>query len=175
MRSPILAVVSSIAMLSCGPTQNDPVRYGVVKVWIAPGWISYDTGRIRDAMRTLQRLGPVFIETTIESEADVTVHRFKSSDCTLDGAGGWIVGSTRVEVDPVCAAGDDAFRSIVSHEVGHAVGMQHVCRFAGESTFCSPVGYGDAVMNPTIRTDDAVPDDVPTELDLAEFRRVYRK
>ena len=44
------------------------------------------------------------------------------------------------------------FGSIVFiHELGHFLGMDHVCRSAGETRdfTCSPVGYDpDSIMNP---------------------------
>ncbi len=87
------------------------------------------------------------------------------------------------EVDPACAAGYTELRAAVGHEIGHALGMGHVCFTAGELADCS-VGIGPAMMNPQIAYGDildampgdplGVATDVPTALDLSEYSRTRR-
>lgn len=166
-----------LGILSCNPSQSDPVRYGVVKVWADPNWIPYDQERIRSVLTNLQALGPAFVLTANPSEADVLVSPYEANNCTTDGAGRYFPGTRRVEVDPVCTPGDIFFRATVGHEIGHALGMKHICRRTEEVSDCSPVGYGEAMMNPyyhevDLSGDFVNPSENPTELDLAEFRRV---
>lgn len=129
----------------------------------------------------IEALGPRFVEAGEgnRSAARVIVQPYDSEGCTL-GAGSWIVGSRVVEVDPDCAAGDTAFRQAVGHEIGHALGMRHVCAHPGDAVDCSPVGFGDAMMNPSLggggeSFDPMLAQDEPTPLDLAEYRRVYAR
>lgn len=175
------------AFLGCDPpTQSDPVRYGTVTVFIAPEWLSLDKARIRDELVNLDALGPHFVEAGEgnRSVARIIVQPFDSQGCSL-GAGRWEVGSRVVEIDPDCTPGDTVFRQAVGHEVGHALGMVHICQHAGDALDCSPVGYGPAMMNPQLgggtpgtigfheAFSDALGEDAPTPLDLAEYRRVF--
>ena len=175
-----LAFTALLLALGCDPpTQADPVRYGEVRVFIAPEWLALDKARIRDELALLNALGPHFVEAGEggRSTARVIVQPFDSRGCTL-GAGRWEVGSRVVEVDPTCTHGDTAFRSAVGHEVGHALGMAHVCQRPGDALDCSPIGYGPAMMNPSLggggeSFDPALADDAPTPFDLAEYRRTH--
>jgi hypothetical protein len=173
------------ALWGCDPpTQSDPVRYGTVTVFIAPEWLNLDKGRIREELRNLDALGPHFVEAGEgnRSAARIVVQPFDAQGCTL-GAGRWEVGSRVVEIDPTCTPGDTAFRQAVGHEVGHALGMTHVCQRAGDAPDCSPVGHGPAMMAPRLggtpvigfgeAFSDTLGEDAPTPLDLAEYRRVF--
>jgi hypothetical protein len=179
MKRFLLGLFSLCLLVACDPpSQHDPVRYGEVKVWLGPGWLNYDRQRIEQQLTYLHRLGPAFSLTTDQDAANVLLYRFESPNCELFGAGRWFQGSRRVEIDPVCTQGDTVFRMTVGHEIGHVLGMGHVCLRDREVPNCSPVGYGQAMMNPFIwERDDAefwVAQEEPTELDLAEFRRVRR-
>lgn len=162
----------------CEPTtQHNPDIYGRVTVFLASEWLPIDRPRLREALGNLNRLGPAFVETEFATQADVVIRPFESPGCAATGQ--HRVGTRVAEVDPACTPGDTAFRTAVAHEVGHVLGMGHVCRYEGEVSACSPVGYGSAVMNPyrweAANPLDPVPaTDSPTELDLAEFRRVRR-
>lgn len=167
-------------LASCTPTQHDPATYGTVRVFIAPEWLPIDRQRIRDELARLGALGPAFVEAGEggRSTAQVVVQPFDSRQCSL-GAGRWEVGSRIAEVDPTCTAGDTAFRAAVGHEVGHVLGLHHVCARPGDAPDCSPVGYGPAMMAPTLGSsvegfDAALSQDEPTVLDLAEYRRARR-
>lgn len=179
MKRFLLGLLSLCLLVACDPpSQHDSVRYGEVKVWLGPGWLNYDRQRIEQQLTYLHRLGPAFSLTTDQDAANVLLYRFESPNCELFGAGRWFQGSRRVEIDPVCTQGDTVFRMTVGHEIGHALGMGHVCTRDREVPDCSPVGHGQAMMNPFIwERDDAefwVAQEEPTELDLAEFRRVRR-
>lgn len=170
-----------LLLLACeSPSQHNPSRYGEVSVFIASEWLDIDRRRIREQLLTMNRLGPLFTETSFASTARVIVRRFESQNCVTTGAGRHFLGTRVAEIDPVCTQGDTAFRTTVGHEVGHVLGMAHVCRYDNEVSDCSPVGRGDALMNPTLGEDEdpLAPIrfyDSPTELDLAEFRRVWAR
>lgn len=165
-------------LLGCSDSQHDTTRYGTVKVYVAPEWIAYDRARIVDELAQLAALGPAFVTTDDAFTADVLVRPWVSPDCSRRG-GQVTVGTRVAEVDPVCALGDDAFRAFVGHEIGHVLGMLHICREAGDGPDCSPSVTGrPALMNPSPFEDSGddlaglIATDRPTALDLAEFRRV---
>ena len=161
------------------PTQHDPATYGAVVVELDPAWTPTERGNIARALDNLERLGPDFNLTPTPRPESVRIVRWHSPDCGSFGVGRHTLGTHVVEVDPACTTGPTALRAAVAHELGHALGMHHVCRQAGPREECSPVGHGDAMMNPQLGEFDAhgeytVPQDEPTALDLAEFRRVFR-
>lgn len=180
MRHIFYAFAFCAALLGCSPPdQHAPEVFGTVRVWISPAWLPIDRPRIVEQLANLGRLGPQFVVADAPSYADVLVYPFESDDCQRTGAGRWFSGTRRIEVDPACTGGDTAFRTAIGHEIGHAIGMRHVCMYEDETTDCSPVGFGRAMMNATIDEGDdplaPVPfTDRPTELDLLEYARVFR-
>lgn len=92
-------------------------------------------------------------------------------------------GASRIIIDPVCTRGEHEFKTAFMHELGHSLGMIHVCRTQDNQSNCSSVGRGSAVMNPSIVYDPQVQDElgeqlgaIPTweiqDLDIKEFCRV---
>lgn len=167
-----------ILLSACeGPSQNNPTLYGSVTVFFSSDWLPADQARLRQTLTNLSRLGPDFVVTESASLADVVVQRFESPGCVV--AGRHFVGTRVAQVDSACTQGDTAFRTALAHEIGHVLRMGHICREDQEVESCSPVGVGPAIMNPYLWEGEdplaPVPStDIPTELDLAEFRRVRR-
>lgn len=181
------ALVALVVAVGCdAPSQHDPSRYGEVRVYVDPTWLRVDQAQIEQELTNLNALGPRFVraEDGERSTARVIVQPYNTArGCQLEAAR-WIFGTRIVEVDRTCKVSESAFRQAIGHEIGHALGMNHICERAGDAVDCSPVGFGDAMMGPRIRQSDDGPGfgevysgtlgfDEPTELDLAEFRRVY--
>lgn len=180
MRRLLLSLLLCAALFGCSsPDQHEPNVYGTVHVWIAASWLPIDRPRIIEQLANMNRLGPTFVVDDTPYYADVLIYRFDSDDCKRTGAGRWWVSTRSIEVDPVCTQGDTAFRTAIGHEIGHVLGMRHICTHHQKTNDCSPVGFGRAMMNPTLTEGEdplaPVPfTDLPTELDLLEFRRVFR-
>lgn len=171
------------------PSQRDPARYGTRRVHVTTGdgvpgaFASSYVPTIEQALRDAEALGPAFARVLDRAQADVTIEHFDAGPMCAGGAGQHTLGTNVVRIDPVCTQGSLVMRAAVIHELGHWLGMSHVCRQAGEATDCSPVGFGQATMNPSLTYGDptGLPFDTahvglapafqPTELDLAEFRR----
>ena len=100
----------------------------------------------------------------------------RPASCTC--AGLYTLGSAVARIDESRTPGELAWESVAAHELGHWLGLQHVCRYQGEAADCSPVGYGPAVMNPSVYEQalpdgaDAIPTTSFTTLDLLECNRV---
>lgn len=185
MKRALVALLALVALAGCDPpSQADPARYGTVRVFIDPEWLDVDEALIVRELARLEALGPAFVSAGEggRSTARVAVQAFVSRDCTTDAAH-WEVGSRVVEIDRTCFTSESTFSQAIGHEIGHALGMGHVCLRAGDAAECSPVGFGPAMMNPRISADgpgpgfheawlDALGEADPTPLDLAEYRRV---
>jgi len=178
------------------PNQHNPAKHGTVQVRLGPGWTAAERATILSEFPMLERLGPRF-EWAPDGDLSapsppgpvrgiirhVVVYRgdWGPAGCRSRGfgAGYYDTVAYTVWVDPVCAPGE-ALAAVFAHEVGHALGMGHVCRSAGDTTpdaRCSPVGYDPhSVMNPGMPEasglDLSVPPLAPSYKDLEEFNRV---
>lgn len=150
------------------PNHHNEARWGVVHIQMdtlgADGWSQHHVDVARSVLPELNRLGPTFV---IGGDGDHAV-RVVSVDLTdpttgqcnaRNGVGRFVTNNlthdSHIEIDPTCTHGDDEFRTVLMHEVGHFLGMQHVCGVDDHLTpQCSPVGRGIAVMNPSIVVDD---------------------
>jgi hypothetical protein len=181
----ILMVVAIFAA-SCAdaPSQHDPARHGRVLVFYgADDWTSQQRDAFAAELLAMEALGPDFTLAT-ELAADVVVRHWDSGDGCTHGAADYTAATHTIRIDPVCTHGDLELRTALGHELGHFLGMTHVCRSSGELPVCSPVGTGAALMNPRlsygdpeITTDRVYDGEVapvwPHALDLAEFNRVH--
>lgn len=186
-----IALLFSVLSTACSPTQHDQSRYSTVTVAFgapldsAGPWRSDQLVELRAELAALNALGPTFVEAS-EGSAQIVVRPFDSGPGCALGAARFTPGTTFVEIDPSspCTNGFTELRAAMGHEVFHAVtgSRTHVCFTAGELPDCSPVGYGPAMMNPQISYGDpidpnggplGVATDVPTDLDLAEWRRTH--
>jgi hypothetical protein len=185
-----LLVVFVLAAGCVSPDQHDAAKYGTYGVALAAPfkhadptldagpWRPDQVDVIAKCYQTFERLGPLFPIVT-EGQARILLRPYNASvDSTDPRQGGrYSPGSPIVECDPARTPGYEALCACVAHETGHFLGMQHICMQADEVPDCSPVGYGVAVMNPSIvygdtAKNETVSQSTPTGLDLAEFRRV---
>lgn len=180
-----LALVSLVACVS--PSQHDETKWGTMTVALGPSlaeglpWRPDQAAEIQKALGAAEALGPAF-PLVSEADAEAVIRPFFSKGPCKPGmqVGRFSLGAHFVECNPDCAKGYPELRTCVLHEIGHLLGMGHVCVKHREVPDCSPVGYGYASMNPQIAYGDAFDDtdvsvstDVPTDLDLAEYRRVH--
>jgi len=173
------------------PNHHNPAKWGTVHIHLAdgPGGFSrLQTEQVRLILPELNRLGPTFVlggngENSIRVVNAVQTTG-RTGDCRINGTARYmtneLTGESHIEIDPRCTHGNLEFRTALMHEVGHALGMQHICRIDEERDDCSPVGRGLAVMNPNLvyREDQATAGLIPTfeiqPLDIQEFERVAR-
>jgi hypothetical protein len=174
---------------------HDEARYGVHKIRLS-GWREPHMTWARETLPSLSRLGPSFqIVETGENVVVLNIAQVTSfSQCSSSHAvafqsnrpigsdGG--VGESRIVIDPVCTRGEFEFKAAFAHEVGHSLGMRHVCRSRDNLRLCpTNTPLGRAVMNPSLVYDndsaDSLGEDIgaqPTweiqDLDIQEFCRV---
>jgi hypothetical protein len=176
------------------PNQHDERKWGVVHVHLSDNFSQHHQAQAAEAMQELSRLGPTFVlggegPNSVEV-VSVDLTNGHPGNCSARGAARYdlsIRGESKIFIDPTCTQGNLEFRTALMHEVGHALGMQHVCLAREDRRDCSPVGRGFAVMNPNLvnevgerdtsfESTDTGP--VPTfqiqDLDLREFQRVAR-
>jgi hypothetical protein len=179
MKAALLAALAAL-VLSCAASQHAPSRYGTVRVGFAErGFRADHLSAMRNQLRALEALGPSFAETS-PTIAEIVVAAVDANGCEHGAAWSDATRAT-VYIDIACVTGPEELRAALGHEIGHQLGMQHICRPRERRADCSPVGVGYAMMNTAVSHGDAfaegppfaVPTLEPTALDLAEFRRVH--
>lgn len=187
-----LSVVLLVVLIGCsGSSQYNPAVYGRHRVFVAFGtsvpiaFVPADRIWIEAALQHASTLGPDFELVEQETGATLRVERWRSTDCRAEAS--QTTGNT-VRVDPECFAAHMFAQAAIVHGIGRAIGLRYVCRYANETSECSPVGMGRAVMNPVLSFGDGTGPDVsgidrrpselpafiPTALDLAEARARLR-
>lgn len=190
----VLLVVSGILFAKFrDPAQHNQAKFGTYKIRL-DGWDGTPNEQYRrwasETLGELNRLGPTF--QIVTGEADIAVTKIdlatSSRDCQTLPVIVYVPrtpsGQPRIMIDPVCTNGEMEFKTAFMHEIGHSLGMSHVCRLSDNRSDCSSVGRGPAVMNPNLlyenvnNTDDTdqVIGPQPTwqfqSLDFKEFCRV---
>lgn len=156
------------------PNANDN-RLGTVSVYFPA---TVPTQVTTNTLAELSRLGPTFTQAANSYTADVVVTTSYQDNCT--SAGYHRLATNVATIFTNCTHSPEMMQLALMHEIGHVLGMTHVCRNAiTNETTCSPVGYGPAFMNPVIEdgyTEDLVPNRglqyELTSLDIAEYRRI---
>lgn len=184
------------------PDQHNPEVYGTVQVRLDPSWHPDERARMEPQLARMNRLGPTFEwapasnteapgrSRTVGLLYTAVVRRgdWGPDGCRTTGVAFYDTWRHVIWIDPVCAPGE-ILPAALGHELGHFLGMRHICRSAGErgAYQCSPVGYDRAsIMNPSIALDPGVaellngrdpnapPPLDPSFEDLAEFRTAIR-
>jgi len=179
----ILGAVGCLA----GPDQHNEAKYKTYTVAFGPSldadarpWAPAELAELEKETRVLWALGPTVLIVG-EGEAQFVLRPFVADTpvghCAA-GSGRFHPGSAYAECDPACTDGFGGLRQCYGHEFGHWTGMLHICRPGETGADCSSVGQGDGMMNrridyPTAQYGDLVSHDIPTVLDLAEFRRTH--
>jgi hypothetical protein len=125
----------------------------------------------------------------VDSGGDVIVLIDQNQTSTRNCYAGDFLRSQRViTLYPTCITSETEFKSTFMHEVGHALGLSHICRRDGEINDCSPIVHGVSIMNPGLDYTDAfenqsvfdeinrissVPATEITELEIKEFNRIW--
>jgi hypothetical protein len=159
------------------PNNQSIATYGTVRVAAAASlydptltWSADQMSTIRHALKTASHLGPEFVLVANEGQADVVIYRTEFN-CARGEGGQFIPGTRFIEIDPICVSSSIDLETVVVHELGHYVGMKHICLLDAPEdtqTGCSPVGRGPAALNPELMRYGQV-----TELDIMEFRRAW--
>ncbi len=186
-----IVVVALNIFLRSHPNNHNEAVYGKVRVSVDASlrdptdrWSADQMRVIRRALGEAQRLGPTV--QLVEGETDVTIYK-ADLDCVEQGVARFFPNTRIIEIDPRCTTSDLELQAAVLHELGHYLGMSHVCTAKGQAGSCSPVGTGDSIMNPglvTVDENDQGPgfDEVwtgpypqweITELDVKEFVRSW--
>lgn len=174
------------------PNHHNWQKWGEVHVHLSENFTAHQREQAEEALQELNRLGPKFVlggegvnNITVLS---VDLTNGTPANCQERGAARYDLtpsGESRIFIDPTCTQGNLEFRTALMHEIGHSLGMQHVCLPNEERRDCSPVGRGLAIMNPNLvneigemntSIESSDPGPIPTfrvqELDVKEFERV---
>lgn len=157
-------------------------RPRVVRVAIQPGVWDGQESLIRNTIASMGIPG-VRLEF-VDTNAHVRVIRWANLPCDpprphCHARGCYEHPANVIYLDPAMLPADVVWIHVVIHEVLHYLGALHVCRVPHESPVCSTVGYGVAIMNPSVGVPEWVangkyrnaPLTALTALDWAELRR----
>ena len=156
-----------VLVMGClAPRRHPPT----LRIQIESRFSSYEHRQFLEALPALRTLGFNPVEVQQDQTHDVVIRYWDNLDphSKLIGLTTW--DTDYVQIASARVASEPQLRAIVLHELGHWLGMNHVCLFPGERPTCSTVGYGVAIMNPEITLDHV---QVYTNLDILEFRRVW--
>lgn len=135
-----------------------------------PGFTGYELRLFHEALPSFSTMDIRFVVTDNPGSADLIVKPWYNPDYSDGRVGLYPGGTNYVMIATSRLETDEQFRAILLHEIGHWMGLSHVCLFADvrDRSDCSPVGVGEAVMNPVISSQHV---QQFTTLDIAEFHR----
>lgn len=188
----VLGAVSGLSALIYNvtkPNSHNETKYGVYKINLS----GEEWGRLNrrqlvlETLPELNRLGPTM--RLVDSGGDVLVLIDQNQSTTRNCYSGDFMRSQRViTLYPTCISSNIEFKSTFMHEIGHSLGMNHICRKDGEVNDCSPIVRGISIMNPGLDYTDvfenqsifdeinrisSVPSIEIVDLDIKEFNRVW--
>lgn len=113
----------------------------------------------------------VFIGKWNNVSLNPETHRYER--CGNEQMGIYRRGTSYVRIDPDCVSTEQQFIVLAIHELGHYLGLSHVCREDNRtSDTCSSVGKGLAIMNPFLSLDHPIR---ISSLDLLEYERAFEQ
>jgi len=188
----VLGAVSGLSALiynATKPNNHNETKYGVYEINLSGDeWGRFNRRQlILETLPELNRLGPTM--RLVDSGGDVLVLIDQNQSTTRNCYSGDFMQSQRViTLYPTCITSDIEFKSTFMHEIGHSLGMNHICRRNGEVNDCSPVVHGISIMNPGLDYTDvfenqsvfdeinrisSIPSIEVVDLDIKEFNRVW--
>jgi hypothetical protein len=188
----VLGAVSGLSALiynTTRPSNHNEAKYGVFEINLnGEAWGQANRRRLaEETLPELNRIGPTI--KLVDSGGDVIVLIDQNQTSTRNCYAGDFLRSQRViTLYPTCITSETEFKSTFMHEVGHALGLSHICRRDGEINDCSPIVHGVSIMNPGLDYTDAfenqsvfdeinrissVPATEITELEIKEFNRIW--
>jgi len=142
---------------------------------------------IVETLQELNRIGPTV--RLVDSGEDISVLIDTNQQYTRNCYAGEYIASQRVIIiHPGCIRSSIELKSTFMHEVGHALGIGHICRKQAEVNDCAQSTYGISFMNPGLDYTDAfesqsvfneinrissIPSIEVTHREVNEFKRVW--
>jgi hypothetical protein len=154
----VIAVLVNVIAHFTKTNNHNETKYGTYSIKMV-GWEGTGNDNFnkwaKESLPELNRLGPTF--QLVEKNENISVVRIDVADnfkeCATKVGIAFetdAMGKHRIIIDPVCVTGELEFKTAFMHEIGHSLGMQHVCRPNEKRSDCSSVGRGTAVMNPNL-------------------------
>jgi hypothetical protein len=188
----ILVVAFGIAALIYNLTKlnnHNEIKYGIYEINLnGEEWKRFNRRElILETLPELNRLGPTM--RLVDSGGDVLVLIDQNQTFTKNCfAGEFLLSQRIITLYSTCIRSDIEFKSTFMHEIGHSLGLMHICRRDREVNDCSPIGHGISIMNPGLDYIDvfenqsvfdeinqisSIPSIEIVDLDIKEFNRIW--
>lgn len=174
-------VVSSVPQHRYGNNQQQQnidaggtptVTPDLIRVQIDTRFTESEHRIFREAMIALRALAKVMVEVEQGKEHDLEVKYWDNPSTTNNYIGLYTCGTNFIQIASSRIPSDEQIRTVFLHEVGHWMGMGHICSFSDDPNKvvggCSEANYGRAIMNPSIGRTSA---QEFTMLDVSEYHR----
>lgn len=155
---------------------NSQLPHRTIIISIDPAFSIFERDYINIALNNLSSSFNIEVVISIVNNhnQDLTIIRWSNNNCVQTNTYGRYYSRTNYIIfDPGCVCSKQQFVVGVQHEIGHWLGMKHICLSDRRTTdTCSSVGFGRAIMNPFTTIDANME---ASDLDLEEYRRTLRR
>jgi hypothetical protein len=171
-----LIILLFIFLSSCYAPHNitlqRPNNYRDIIVYIDSKFTFLEHEYIKEALNNLIYFHIRAYPTNNSRNYNIRILRWLNrKECTDSIYGLYRNNTNYILFDPKCVFTREQFIIGIQHEIGHWLGMNHICQpdRRNSTGVCSPVGFGNAIMNPFT---DLAAGTIPSKLDLLEYNRI---
>jgi hypothetical protein len=143
---------------------------------IDPSFSDYERRQFTTALPSLRGLSLNYnVVPSFHSHIDLYVRLWRNPKIGSNAIGLYPPHSNYILIDPEGISTENQMKTIVVHEIGHWLGMRHLCltnRDVNKYDCFTEVGFGIGVMNPVI---DREAQNTFSQLDISNFHSVLRE
>lgn len=161
--------------ISSNNSSSITLPHRIIRISIDPAFSIFERDYINIALNNLSSSFNIETISSVNNHnQDLTIIRWSNNNCVQTNTYGRYYSRTNYIIfDPGCVCSKQQFVVGIQHEIGHWLGMKHICLSDRRTTdTCSSVGFGRAIMNPFTEIDANME---ASELDLEEYRRTLRR
>lgn len=147
-----------------------------INISLDSDFTDYERRQFTTALPSLRRLNLNYVlVSSVHSHVDLYVRSWRNPKIGSNTIGLYRSHSNYILIDVEGISTDQQMQTIINHEIGHWLGMRHICltnRDVYKYDCFTEVGFGMGVMNPII---DRGSSHLFSELDMNNFHSVLRQ